>query len=306
MKTDALNAMVMATSRLIIVVCLFSFFFRKKKSGKSALYIETEELREAAATGFVRLVRVRIARREVTGFDRLHHIARLFLHRVHADGPMPVDVGDERPERLFDIRRVQCGCLDVSRRDLHRTGSFSVGDSLNISRLGVAFGIVGEDGANMPLIGFITDQNDRTVHAGIRSDFVEPRAAKECVRFFRGRGVVRVPLIETLECRRFENVEDEQSTERIAIVGFGNGHETFLTGCERERQTTTCVGRAKVNLPVSHNCTLIVLPSTCTSLVENSTPMVDRLSSENSLRVKRDSRFDLPTPESPVSTILKM
>ena len=232
---------------LLLFVCLFSFFFRKKKSGKSALYIETEELREAAATGFVRLVRVRIARREVTGFDRLHHIARLFLHRVHADGPMPVDIGDERPERLFDIRRVQCGCLDVSRRDLHRTGSFSVGDSLNISRLGVAFGIVGEHGANMPLIGFITDQNDRTVHAGIRSDFVEPRAAKECVRFFRGGGVVRVPLIETLECRRFENVEDEQSTERIAIVGFGNGHETFLTGCERERQAT-CEGKGEGEL----------------------------------------------------------
>lgn len=39
--------------------------------------------------------------------------------------------------------------------------------------------------------------------------------------------------------------------------------------------------------------------------VANSTPMVDLDSSENSLRVKRDRRFDLPTPESPISTTLK-
>lgn len=44
---------------------------------------------------------------------------------------------------------------------------------------------------------------------------------------------------------------------------------------------------------------------TCMLRVANSTPMVDLLSSENSLRVKRDSRLDLPTPESPISTTLK-
>lgn len=38
--------------------------------------------------------------------------------------------------------------------------------------------------------------------------------------------------------------------------------------------------------------------------VANSTPMVDLDSSENSLRVKRLSRLDLPTPESPISTTL--
>lgn len=36
--------------------------------------------------------------------------------------------------------------------------------------------------------------------------------------------------------------------------------------------------------------------------VANSTPMVDLDSRLNSLRVNRDSRFDLPTPESPIST----
>ena len=39
--------------------------------------------------------------------------------------------------------------------------------------------------------------------------------------------------------------------------------------------------------------------------VANSTPMVDFDSSENSLRVNRLSRLDLPTPESPMSTTLK-
>jgi len=37
-------------------------------------------------------------------------------------------------------------------------------------------------------------------------------------------------------------------------------------------------------------------------LVANSTPMVDFDSRLNSLRVKRDRRLDLPTPESPIST----
>uniref|UniRef100_A0A0A9F0A2 Uncharacterized protein n=1 Tax=Arundo donax TaxID=35708 RepID=A0A0A9F0A2_ARUDO len=39
--------------------------------------------------------------------------------------------------------------------------------------------------------------------------------------------------------------------------------------------------------------------------VANSTPMVDLDSRLNSLRVKRDSRLVLPTPESPMSTTLK-
>lgn len=39
--------------------------------------------------------------------------------------------------------------------------------------------------------------------------------------------------------------------------------------------------------------------------VANSTPMVDLLSSMNSLRVKRLSRLDFPTPESPMRTTLK-
>ena len=42
-----------------------------------------------------------------------------------------------------------------------------------------------------------------------------------------------------------------------------------------------------------------------TCLVANSTPIVLLLSKLNSLRVKRDNRFDLPTPESPISTTLK-
>ena len=39
--------------------------------------------------------------------------------------------------------------------------------------------------------------------------------------------------------------------------------------------------------------------------VANSTPIVDLDSRQNSFRVKRDSRLDLPTPESPIRTTLK-
>ncbi len=38
--------------------------------------------------------------------------------------------------------------------------------------------------------------------------------------------------------------------------------------------------------------------------VANSTPMVDLDSRQNSLRVNRDSKLDLPTPLSPISTTL--
>ena len=38
--------------------------------------------------------------------------------------------------------------------------------------------------------------------------------------------------------------------------------------------------------------------------VANSTPIVDFDSRLNSFLVKRDSKFDLPTPESPISTTI--
>ena len=46
----------------------------------------------------------------------------------------------------------------------------------------------------------------------------------------------------------------------------------------------------------------MVFPSAVMLLVANSTPMVDLDSMLNSLRVKRERRFDLPTPESPIRT----
>ena len=48
----------------------------------------------------------------------------------------------------------------------------------------------------------------------------------------------------------------------------------------------------------------MVLPSMVTVRVANSTPMVDLLSRLNSLRVNRERRLDLPTPESPITTTL--
>lgn len=54
--------------------------------------------------------------------------------------------------------------------------------------------------------------------------------------------------------------------------------------------------------PVSQIWALIVLLSTTMLRVANSTPIVDFDSRLNSLRVKRDSRLLLPTPESPIRT----
>lgn len=58
-------------------------------------------------------------------------------------------------------------------------------------------------------------------------------------------------------------------------------------------------------LPVSQICALITLPSVLMLLVANSTPIVAFASSVNSLRVKRASRLDLPTPESPIRTTVQ-
>ena len=43
---------------------------------------------------------------------------------------------------------------------------------------------------------------------------------------------------------------------------------------------------------------------TCRVLVANSTPMVDLDSRQNSFRVNLERMLDLPTPESPMRTIL--
>lgn len=53
---------------------------------------------------------------------------------------------------------------------------------------------------------------------------------------------------------------------------------------------------------MSQICALIFLPSVVIDLVANSTPIVDLDSRLNSFRVNRESRFDLPTPESPMRT----
>lgn len=53
---------------------------------------------------------------------------------------------------------------------------------------------------------------------------------------------------------------------------------------------------------MSQICALTAAVPSITVRVENSTPMVVRLSWLNSLRVNRDSRLVLPTPDSPIST----
>lgn len=53
---------------------------------------------------------------------------------------------------------------------------------------------------------------------------------------------------------------------------------------------------------VSQICALMAAVPSVTVRVENSTPMVVRLSCLNSFRVNRDSRLVFPTPDSPIST----
>ncbi|CAA7397520.1 unnamed protein product [Spirodela intermedia] len=55
---------------------------------------------------------------------------------------------------------------------------------------------------------------------------------------------------------------------------------------------------------VSQIWALMTLPSTLRLRVANSTPMVDLDSRLNSFLVNLESRFDFPTPESPISTTL--
>lgn len=55
-------------------------------------------------------------------------------------------------------------------------------------------------------------------------------------------------------------------------------------------------------LPVSQICALMVFASTWMLRVVNSTPMVDFDSRLNSFLVKRETRLDFPTPESPIRT----
>lgn len=60
--------------------------------------------------------------------------------------------------------------------------------------------------------------------------------------------------------------------------------------------------KGQMSLPVSQICALIVFASTWMLLVVNSTPMVDFDSKLNSFLVKRETRLDFPTPESPIRT----
>lgn len=70
------------------------------------------------------------------------------------------------------------------------------------------------------------------------------------------------------------------------------------------KQRATGKQNPNVILPVSQIWALIVFPSTCILLVANSTPIVDLDSKLNSFLVNRDSRFDFPTPESPMRTTI--
>ena len=71
-------------------------------------------------------------------------------------------------------------------------------------------------------------------------------------------------------------------------------------GRGRERSPRVALAIRQARTPSRHLSPLL----TWMLRVANSTPMVDLDSSENSLRVKRLRRLDLPTPLSPIRTTL--
>jgi len=83
--------------------------------------------------------------------------------------------------------------------------------------------------------------------------------------------------------------------------GRGEGRRRREAWGEREHMQA-CHSERRQKEPALYNCN----QSTITWMlrVANSTPIVDLDSRQNSFRVKRLSRLDLPTPESPISTTL--
>ena len=100
----------------------------------------------------------------------------------------------------------------------------------------------------------------------------------------------------------------------FTVLRRSNGAISFLTSrvpnlgtnaairCVSERGSTHARRARRPPLSRTLTCALIVFPSHGTDRVANSTPIVDLDSMLNSLRVKRESRLDLPTPESPIKT----
>lgn len=91
-------------------------------------------------------------------------------------------------------------------------------------------------------------------------------------------------------------VSEELERPRIALLS-----QSFFSATQAVTYADV-IARYRSCPAVSHIWAFIVFPSTWMLLVANSTPMVLLLSKLNSLRVKRDRRLLLPTPESPIST----
>ncbi len=98
-----------------------------------------------------------------------------------------------------------------------------------------------------------------------------------------------------LHCRYLPycNTISSQNIETV-LCSWKHTYQCYIHIC-----TCTC-------LPVSQIWALMVFPSTWMLLVANSTPIVDLDSKLNSLRVNRERRLDLPTPESPINTTMSV
>lgn len=178
-----------------------------------------------------------IGGRRIGGIDHLGRTrwkcdVRFVLHRIDARCPVPIDIGNQRAKGLLDVGRIQSRCFDVSKCNFPLTSlAMRWAVLLNVSLVRVTFGIVIEHGAYMPLVGLVSNENYTAIATGIRSYLIVPKRKirDRAFRFFFFSKGSLLPLIEILECRCFENIENNESTQSIPVVGFGYCHEALLS-----------------------------------------------------------------------------
>jgi hypothetical protein len=201
--------------------------------------------------------------------------------RLPADGA--VDLREQRLERGVDVGGVERGGLDEREAlPLRERGGVP-------ARHG-AGRVVARARAGARQVGLVADEHD----GGAAAVRVVPELAE--------------PARRALERVRPGHVVHQQRARRAAVVGAGDCAVPLLPRRVPDLRldrlavhlwSVTVIDRWELTVELSmQRC------RTWMVRVANSTPMVDLESREKALRVKRDSRLDLPTPESPTSTTL--
>ncbi|WVZ64543.1 hypothetical protein U9M48_014043 [Paspalum notatum var. saurae] len=199
-------------------------------------------------------------------------------------------------EGALDIHGLQCGSF-------HEEGAFPLSEAL---------GILHRYSPKVSQICLVANKHDDNVRIGVIPELLQPP-----LHILKGHMACHVvhdkcadspSIVRTCNCPiptkegygKIINFTENATGFDSNGNGKGNSNKCCLDSPHRSEQSTYLSWPA-----VSQIWALTTLSSTLMLLVANSTPMVDLDSRLNSLRVKRDSRLDLPTPESPMSTTLK-